>query len=118
VSDQLTDRYPYESGFRHEKDVAEVSHAYGRRGIERYCWLISPHDDLPITDDGRVKALHEIADLLSCQETKSEAVSLGIVPSCSRLLTAANPWVRQGASRVLASTPATHTLYILTITSR
>ncbi|OQR93107.1 flagellar radial spoke protein [Achlya hypogyna] len=101
VSDQLSERYPYRSGFREEKDPHEVSRAYGGADIARFCWLLSP--DEPLADGARVDAMTALADLLSSPENKTKAIAAGIVPSCGRLLTFESPRVKAAAATVVAA---------------
>ncbi|OQR81584.1 ribose-5-phosphate isomerase, partial [Thraustotheca clavata] len=103
MSDHLSDRYPYTSGFREENYPYQVSRAYGNGDIDRYCWLLSPSEHKNLSEKDRIEALQQLAQLLSSAEKKSKAIAANIIPSASRLLTFDDPLVKAETAKVIAA---------------
>ncbi|KAF1329087.1 hypothetical protein FI667_g6149, partial [Globisporangium splendens] len=83
VSDQLRDRHPHlDLPFQESYNPKEVSRAFGARAVPKYAELLVMDD---LSDKYRVKALQELHELLSNQETKYTAGTHEILFSCADL---------------------------------
>ena len=86
ISERLEDLHPDRSApFPKGVIKDEIAVAYGRRGIQKLIDVLSlPDEELP--DESKAHALHVLNGLLTTQEQKLDAISIGAVPTLTHLV--------------------------------
>jgi len=102
TSECMKDRHPHISEPQHFTSGVhphEVASAFGQRTIPKFAALLAL-EGLPA--DKRLLSLTSVHDLLTRQESKSEAVECGVISTCVTLLDDKSAGVREYAARVCA----------------